>query len=141
MHKDTFNSDFYVVAATIIPLLYLALTLQGQTYERLINRARKAVSRGVIIPMLLIPVFSLLSLGIVTAGILGEWLSIWALYERSASHKISQAVLVCLVVLLLAVATGPVLRWASPWEQGETENQAAKKAAQTPGDNSEESLE
>jgi hypothetical protein len=30
MHKDTFNADFYLAAATVIPILYLALTLQGQ---------------------------------------------------------------------------------------------------------------
>jgi hypothetical protein len=39
MHHETFNADFYVVAATIIPILYLALTLQGQTYERIIRRS------------------------------------------------------------------------------------------------------
>ncbi len=29
----TFNSDFYVTAATIIPVLYLALAVQGQTFD------------------------------------------------------------------------------------------------------------
>lgn len=35
MHYDTFNADF--AAATVIPILYSALMLQGPTYESLIN--------------------------------------------------------------------------------------------------------
>lgn len=29
----TFNSDLYATAATIIPVLYLALAVQGQTFD------------------------------------------------------------------------------------------------------------
>jgi hypothetical protein len=35
MQHDTFNADFYVVAATVIPILFLALTLQGPFYKEL----------------------------------------------------------------------------------------------------------
>jgi hypothetical protein len=39
MHHDTFNANFYVVAATIIPVFYLALTIQGRTFELLLQSA------------------------------------------------------------------------------------------------------
>jgi hypothetical protein len=45
MHHDTFNADFYVVVATVIPLLYLALTLQDQTYERVMNWSVKQLMK------------------------------------------------------------------------------------------------
>lgn len=46
MYHDTFNADFYITAATVIPLLYLALTLQGQTYERIISRSVAEFVKG-----------------------------------------------------------------------------------------------
>lgn len=36
MHQ--FNSDFYVTGATVIPVLYLALTLQGNSIRDLMTR-------------------------------------------------------------------------------------------------------
>jgi hypothetical protein len=41
MQHDTFNADFYITAATVIPLLYLALTLQGNSYDSMMRRARE----------------------------------------------------------------------------------------------------
>jgi hypothetical protein len=38
MHHNTFNADFFFVAATIIPVLFLAITLQGKTFEGLLER-------------------------------------------------------------------------------------------------------
>jgi hypothetical protein len=35
----TFPSDFYVAVATVIPVLFLALALQGPTYETMISTA------------------------------------------------------------------------------------------------------
>jgi hypothetical protein len=39
--QKPFNADFYVTAATVIPVFYLALTLQGSTYRDLMTRWRK----------------------------------------------------------------------------------------------------
>jgi hypothetical protein len=39
MHHDSFNADFYVTVATVIPLLYVTLALQGSTYRALIKQA------------------------------------------------------------------------------------------------------
>lgn len=40
MHKGAFNVDFYLMAATVIPVVFLALTLQNQSYERIFVRWR-----------------------------------------------------------------------------------------------------
>jgi hypothetical protein len=37
MHHNTFNADFYVTAATVIPVLFLALTLQGTFYREILG--------------------------------------------------------------------------------------------------------
>jgi hypothetical protein len=39
-----FPSDFYVACATIIPVLYLALVIQGGTYEILMKKAENSAS-------------------------------------------------------------------------------------------------
>ncbi len=39
-----FPSDFYVTCATIIPVLYLALVIQGGTYEILMKKAENSAS-------------------------------------------------------------------------------------------------
>jgi hypothetical protein len=35
--KDSFNADFYVTAATLIPVLYLALAVQGSTFDAVLR--------------------------------------------------------------------------------------------------------
>jgi hypothetical protein len=34
-----FNADFYITCATVIPVLYLALAVQGGTYEAMLKAA------------------------------------------------------------------------------------------------------
>jgi hypothetical protein len=48
-HAAPFNGLFYATAATIIPVLYLALAVQGRTYDALINAAKRADSRDAIL--------------------------------------------------------------------------------------------
>jgi hypothetical protein len=38
----SFNSDFYVVCATVIPVLFLALAVQGDSYQALLDASLKA---------------------------------------------------------------------------------------------------
>lgn len=45
--KDTFNANFYIVTATINPIFFLALTLQGTFYGGIIGRINDTV-RGTI---------------------------------------------------------------------------------------------
>lgn len=43
--KDSFNADFYSVIATVIPVLYLAIAVQGSTFSALLNWLRALVIR------------------------------------------------------------------------------------------------
>jgi hypothetical protein len=129
MH-DSFNADFYVTAATVIPILFLALTLQGPTYDGLISRIIKIISRLsdqaiakyregaswwspiVSSPLAYILIFfMLIAMLIPIAGILGEWYAIWAIYNRAPSN--GPYIISYIVILLLAVASGPVWRIVS----------------------------
>ena len=45
-----FNADFYSVAATVIPVLFLAIAVQGTTYQDLIRAAISTPDRGELHP-------------------------------------------------------------------------------------------
>jgi cytochrome bd-type quinol oxidase subunit 2 len=126
MHHDTFNADFYVVAATVIPVLYLALTLQGQTYEWIISQYRKVVREFAkaaaqenpekwVMFRTSAPIIAIAlgSYAIVLPALLGELSAIMALYKGSASHGTTQFVFVNFVILLIVVLAGPVIQYAS----------------------------
>jgi hypothetical protein len=133
MHHDTFNADFYITAATIIPILYLALTLQGQSFERLAEAHKrnhdvprdKRKGRWTLLEALFLsaPYFILIS------GIVGELLAIFALYNRMAPAGAGPYVLMFTLFLLAAVAAGPVLSYNAMFSE---------YGANPPGDNSQE---
>jgi hypothetical protein len=115
MHPDTFNADFYLAAATVIPILLLALTLQGRTFEELLNRSYKELE-GKPLPRLtrrwrillftyaiFVAMFSIIALGFA-----GEWFSILSLDHRAPYGPIT--VKFSILVLLVIVISGPTLR-------------------------------
>jgi hypothetical protein len=116
MQKDTFNADFYVTAATVIPVLFLALTLQGQTYESMTTRAlaiRKKANRqkarrwyGVDLVWVAATVI------ILYFAAFGELLAIWSLYNRSSIF--GSIIGAFWVVLTIVVVTAPAWRF---WER------------------------
>lgn len=139
MHKQAFNADFYLTAATVIPILYLALTLQGQTYETMVRRALTdwrvvlSLPRGELswrrylwrwwwhYVLFLSP--TLAGSAILIAGVVGEWRAILALYNRSVSQGTSSVVLLALLVLVIAVTAFPAFRLvAAPFLYPEREN-------------------
>jgi hypothetical protein len=112
MHHDTFNADFYVTAATVIPILYLALTLQGQTYEQILTRVKASSStRSWKDGLVLISLFIVGTL-IVFYAILGELLAIIAIYERKPPTENGGGtnVLVSMLMLFAVVTIWPLLR-------------------------------
>ena len=151
MHRDTFNANFYITAATVIPVLYLALTLQSQTYERMISRAYREFQprgrrtgwqfyRGIIVSSVLYTAI----LGTIYAGSVGEWLAISALYTKSASRNIGFAVLVALGYLVIIVVAGPAVRFFKATggaTDREFEDQTTERTSQPPSEDSEESPE
>ena len=117
MHKDTFNADFYVVAATIIPVLYLALTLQGQTFEQILSLYQAAWKSN---PprgwrrwqtASLVAVLPLGGMAILATGVVGELQAIGALYQRQADSDTEGFVLITLFVLLTSVLIAPGARF------------------------------
>lgn len=143
MHKDTFNADFYITAATVIPLLYLALTLQGRTYDRMLSRVTSEYAAWV-------PVrWSWRSLRQVEGGLneadrqrfqhltnKSRWMTFRIMVLQFAAFYIvlsgilgewlailaiykgssdnGRLILFSLYTLLIAVAVGPVLRFGEP---------------------------
>jgi hypothetical protein len=114
-----FNADFYMTAAAIIPLLYIALSLQGTTYSQIIahwlsarkeyeKAIRTALEIGTSAPFLWIA-FKSAGLNFVASviwysGIIGEALAVWALYEQSANSFIDWFVLMSIFALLSVAA-------------------------------------
>jgi len=115
--RITFNRDFYTTIATVIPLLYLALTVQGSLYSSTLRRAwsgllrkerdwelslrllRVTISVGLIIAAVVI----------LAAGLGGELLVIFALYNGSGAQA-GPWVLAAVIALVVATAVGPF--WA-----------------------------
>jgi hypothetical protein len=108
--KGTFDADFFVTCATVIPVLFLALVVQDGTFTRIIERAMKTTDSAVhsawrdFTGQLLGSVAYL----IWVAGALGEYAALDALYARS--NVDGQFVFVTTVILLIAVAARPWLR-------------------------------
>lgn len=110
MRPPAFNNDFYVVTATVIPLLWLTAGLATSTLEGLL-RIRTAVREVVramrevtphlakLIPSRRLPP-SLHVAAFVGSGFIGEGLSLIALANRLATAWVQSAVLICTLVLL-----------------------------------------
>jgi hypothetical protein len=116
--KDTFNANYFITTATIIPVLYLALTLQGSTFDSTIAYWVQHVSKE---DVLNISKRTLLFVGstlLVTAGLsllitsfVGEFLAIRALYLQQSSPEVAQYVLASTAVLLAVVIVSTYLRF------------------------------
>lgn len=133
---DKFPSDFYVTCATVIPVLFLALAVQGQAYGLVLRTSERAEGysnttwrRGLGLqpparqerPLqgareMLAEIASLalwvIALLIVFAGGFGEGLALYALYRGSEPADARRWVLVATLVLVAAVVAGPLLAGA-----------------------------
>jgi hypothetical protein len=111
----TFDSDFYVVCATVIPVLFLAVAVQGGSYKALLDVTLKVRItnaddswRRKLGARIRARILQQISYFIWCAGALGEVLALQILYlghEQSGSRI---AVFVCTVLLVLAVAMSPL---------------------------------
>jgi hypothetical protein len=110
-----FNATFYATGATVIPVLFLALAVQGRGFGELLRAATTAREEAAANkrrdPVLLFPPRVLLAAAwvIMAAGVVGEGVAMWDLYFGSASGLDGITVLAATLVLLLAVVTGPLL--------------------------------
>lgn len=119
----SFNDGFYVAAATVIPVLYLALTIQGPMLPGLLTRLHKALETmrrpqpGVPVRpwkllAALIVAYATMSIAaaILVLGVLGELGALRALAQRHDSAASQSVTLWSVVFLLLLTAAGPA--WA-----------------------------
>jgi len=142
-----FPADFYVTSATVIPVLFLAVAVQGRAYESVLRTSRAFVgqfwwsfrrsaaetgrSKWVLLPVaFVLGMFANFSaVAIVFAGGLGEFLALYTLYTGTEQHGTRAFVFAATLVLLAAVVAGPVLAaWhvrAEDYGYGPTAEQAA----------------
>lgn len=112
----TFNSDFYVTTATIIPVLYLALAVQGSTLDVALTwlyrvaitpalslgytrpvKGRRLRYRGAFATLLAFVLLLVVSL-------IGEIIAILALYYRQSSPWRAWWVLISVILLAAVIA-------------------------------------
>jgi hypothetical protein len=121
-----FNSTFYATAATIIPVLFIALAVQGHAYEALLRAGQFAIKarfrlgpstaggvvRGPAWPSIIAICLLLgIAFAIVAAGGYGELLAVYALYQGNDQATTRRAVLLATMFLVILVAAGPPLAY------------------------------
>lgn len=133
--KDSFNSNFYITAATVIPLFYITLFLQGSlvqgfakrvgdkwkvpasdmsnALDRLLKRDfRRSTIDSAIVSFVyfyvLTPVVTLILISAI-AGIAAEAISLWALYYQSDNTVMRAIVLWSMLGLLCLVCAKPTM--------------------------------
>lgn len=111
----SFNADFYVTSATVIPVLFLAVAVQGRTYESVMRAARSAAKesghggwRRRFGPWAASQILQLIACGIMLAGGIGEFLALVVLYRGYERAGDRPMVLAGTLVLVGAAV-------ASPW--------------------------
>jgi hypothetical protein len=109
---SSFNANFYTVTAAIIPVLYLALTLQGRTFEALMARWRSFNQEAPFkfLPQLGVAALALAAMAGAAAvffGVLAEFLSLRALYTERSTPATQAVVLDASIILLAMTAAGP----------------------------------
>jgi hypothetical protein len=106
---------FYATVATIVPVLFIALAVQGTAYQHMLRTAITAAQDYVSgeapwgraqrsVPALL----QLTGIVILIAGFAGELFAVLALYDGSDNSANRLIVLVATIILLLAVAAVPL---------------------------------
>jgi hypothetical protein len=115
-----YSPDFYVATATVIPVLFLALALQGETYKNLLTIHENAVRRRLasaaklgLRGLLMLPAAATYAqtaaLLILIAGLGGETAALWSLcYGRN----VVAPGLVLAAALTLTAGIGLTLLWA-----------------------------
>lgn len=130
--KEPFNANFYITAATLLPVLYIAIVLQGSTYAILIKRAIDEWLKNLAIYWIV----RIAAYVILSSWVIGEVLSVYALYEQSDSAGVRKLVLAAVVILILTASAGPAKAYfthlhkafSAPVRSGKAASGAAKTA-------------
>jgi hypothetical protein len=111
-----FNANFYITAATVIPVLFLAIAVQGRTYENLLKAFSDAFRRWMT-PGQWLRTLPAGALGVLTAATafamlysaVAEILAIYALYQQQARTSTAHSVLLAVMFMVIMSAAGPAL--------------------------------
>jgi hypothetical protein len=109
-----FNAAFYSTAATVIPVLFLAVAVQGSTYQDLLKAAgamykrtrRDQIIRKVAMTLPLIP-----ALFILVYGVQGEIVAISSLDLQRQVGGGNPTVIAAIITLTAAAALTPVVSY------------------------------
>lgn len=109
----SFPADFYVTCATVIPVLFLAVAVQGGTYEAMLQTALRAArtlprrNRDYAAAEVL-PVVAYLTF---VAAVGGEVIALVVLYRGSEAQATRLIVLITTLVLLAVATAAPGWKW------------------------------
>jgi hypothetical protein len=108
-----YDSDSYVVCATVIPVLYLAFVVQGGTYDAMLKTALQAARKSRkrqrdYAAANLLPVAGYITLAASAAGEIG---SLSALFDESAPKSTRVLVFITMVIVMVAAIAAPIGRW------------------------------
>lgn len=112
-----FNANFYIVVATIIPVLFVALAVEGHAYQDLlkgygvVGRFTAPKRPWYQIAAATIARYALFQIAysIVVFGAITEILSGYVLYQQRVGSSTGQVVLVGTIFMVLAVVAGPAI--------------------------------
>ena len=107
----SFDPNFYVTCATVIPVLFLAVAVQGRTYESVLESALKAAqspAKSETRARLLQAV----AFAIWLAGVFGEGTSLVVLYRQAAWPNDRWLVLGATMILVVAASAGPLAAYS-----------------------------
>jgi hypothetical protein len=117
-----FNQNFYVVAATIIPVLFIAITLQGDIYKGLLRYWEKSareylsaffagnLTKRSMLHALTSYIAGSVAWTIVVASTFAEIIALWSLLDN---NNILPPVLIALIAAGLTATVGISLIWAN----------------------------
>jgi hypothetical protein len=146
-----FDADFYTVAATVIPVLFLAIAIQGRIFENLLtgsNDVVKATDSTIVRAdvsgtqkfiigaggMITALVMYFLAVAVVFLGWLGELISVQALYDQGPAAKPNSIVFCAIIVLTIVVVGEPFLRICQErMKEGDERRARKRSAAGAPG--------
>lgn len=120
-----FNGLFFATAATVIPVLFLAIAVQGRGYEELLNLFA-AVSRRRHAGAMLYQRFAataagsallIIAYGLVTLGAGSEITAVYVLYRQQAGTAAAYAVLIGVIGMIIATAAGPALAFVRSYSK------------------------
>jgi len=124
-----FNADFYVTCATVIPVLFLAVAVQGRAYESVL---RSAHLRSETWKFWRWTLPYTVAGSVLIAAALGEYLALLVLYLGWDWSGARGMVFACTLILVTAVGAGPLLPWLKA--KPESPPSVTHESAQTAGD-------